>query len=122
MTRKFSKNCRHVRALNTELVRSNMANTMDIKYECPLNIPKIRVTFNGGKEIILNNHSDTHIDLEPGKYTIRAVYSLYFGESQLDYDKTIESVVEGGFDYEARICPILKIFSFNKIYVKKAAV
>ncbi len=98
-----------------------MSNRFNIHLDTPLNIPMIKVRFNGGEVIELKNHADTTVDIEPGRYTINAVYSLYFGESQMDYNKTIETVVDGGFDYEAKICMVLKIFSFLKIYGRPTA-
>lgn len=81
-----------------------------------MNIPEIKVTFNGGEPIILNNHTETEVEIEPGTYSIRAVYSLIFGESRMNFDKEVTGVVEAGFDYEAKICLVLKIFTFVKIY------
>lgn len=95
-----------------------MTNKPVIHYSCSLNIPQIEITFNEKNKVVLQNHSDTEIELEPGRYSIRAVYSLLFGESRMDFDKTIDAVVEEGFNYEAKICLILKVFSLVKVYPK----
>ena len=96
-----------------------MSNKFTIKLDTPLNIPKIDVTFNGGEVITLYNHTETEVDLEPGRYDIRAVYSLIFGGSSMDFDREVVGVVEEGFNYEAKICLVLKIFTFMKIYGEK---
>ena len=93
-----------------------MTNEFTIRFENPLKIQDIHMTVDADQEYVLNNHSETRVDIEPGMHTIRAVYSLDCGGNFMDLDKTIDVYIEKGCNYEAKVCQILKIFSLLKIY------
>ncbi len=93
-----------------------MSNPFSIHFDCPLKIEDVVVTFNGGEPIVLKNHTITEVDIEPGKYTVHAIYSIDCGGNPMEMDKTLEAYIEKGFDYDAKVCMILKIFSLLKRY------
>lgn len=96
-----------------------MSNPFKIFFDTTLNVPEVRISFNGGEIITLRNHEVTEVDLEPGRYTLRAQYELPFSSTQMEFDREIDAVIEKGFDYEAKICIVLKNFNFLKVYGKR---
>ena len=97
----------------------NISNHFKIYFDTTLNVPEVNISFNGGETITLMNHEVTEVDLEPGRYTLRAVYNIPFSSTQMEFDREMEAVIEAGFDYEAKICIVLKNFNFLKVYGKR---
>lgn len=96
-----------------------MGNPFRIYFDTTLNIPEVRISFNEGEEIVLENHKVTDVDIEPGRYALRAIYNLPFSSTRMEFDRVVDTVIEPGFDYEAKICIVLKNFNFLKIYGKR---
>ena len=96
-----------------------MTNPFRIYFDTTLNVPEVKLSFNGGETITLVNHEVTEVDIEPGRYTLRAIYNLPFSTTQMEFDREVDTVIEAGFDYEAKICIVLKNFNFLKIYGKR---
>ena len=93
-----------------------MANEFTIHFDNPMKIDCVHLTIGEDQEIVLENHTDTKVDIEPGWKTIRAVYSIDSGGNFMEMDRTIQVYIDPGFDYMAKVCLILKSFSLLKIY------
>ena len=62
----------------------------------------------------MENHSVKEIELEPGRYKLFAAYQMVVGENTMDFIKEVEAIIEPGYDYIAKICMVLKTFTFLK--------
>jgi len=91
-----------------------MVNRFKIHYDCGINIPRIFLKFEGSEPFQLDNHSVKEIELEPGRYKLFAAYQLFIGDQSMDFTKEVETVIEEGYDYTAKICMVLKSFTFLK--------
>ena len=91
-----------------------MVNRFKIYYDCGINIPCVFLKFEGHEPFQLDNHSVKEIELEPGRYKLFAAYQLLIGDQSLDFTKEVETVIEEGYNYTAKICMVLKSFTFLK--------
>ena len=65
----------------------NIPNHFKIYFDTTLNVPEVNISFNGGEAITLVNHEVTEVDIEPGRYTLRAIYNLPFSTTQMEFDR-----------------------------------
>ncbi len=91
-----------------------MVNRFTIYYDCGINIPELYLQFEGQKPIHLTNHSSVEVEMEPGTYTLYAAYQLVVDNNSMDFLKKVEAVIEEGYDYTAKICMVLKSFTWLK--------
>ena len=91
-----------------------MVNRFKIYYDCGINIPDLFLKFEGCEPFHMPNHSVKELELEPGRYKLFAAYQMVVGDQTMDFTKEVEAVVEEGWDYTAKICMVLKSFTFLK--------
>ena len=91
-----------------------MANKFKIYFDCGINVPELFLKFDGYEPFHMENHSVKELELEPGRYKLFAAYQMIVDESSLDFTKEVEAVIEEGCDYTAKICRVLKSFTFLK--------
>ena len=91
-----------------------MVNRFKIYFDCGINIPDLFLKFEGFEPFHMENHSVREVEMEPGCYKLFAAYQMVVGDSTLDFTKELEAVIEPGWDYTAKICMVLKLFTWLK--------
>ena len=91
-----------------------MANRFKIYYDCGINIPELFLQFDNDVCVHLTNHSVAEVELEPGVHDLFAAYQMVVDNQTMDFEKRLTAVVEEGFDYIAKICMVLKSFTWLK--------
>ncbi len=91
-----------------------MANRFKIYYDCGINIPELFLQFDNDVCVHLTNQSVAEVELEPGVHDLFAAYQMVVDNQTMDFEKRITAVVEEGFDYTAKICMVLKSFTWLK--------
>ena len=91
-----------------------MAEKHRVSYDCVINIPEITMIIDGKTKVVMPNHSTADIELEPGQHTIHADYTMWALGQPMDYTRDVVVSVMPGDVFEAKICPVIKMFSFVK--------
>ena len=94
----------------------DMSNPFKIHFDCLINIPEIFMQFDDTEPFSMKNHSVRDMDLEPGHHSLYVGYRMVVGDKGVDFTDRLDVVIDRGFDYNAKICNILKTFTFLKIY------
>ena len=91
-----------------------MVNRFKIYFDCRINVPDLFLKFEGFEPFHMKNHSVREVEIEPGCYKLFVAYQMVVGDSSMDFTKELEAVIEPGWDYTAKICMVLKSFTWLK--------